>query len=132
MVGVLPLYAKAQEWRADDEKGFHFDMDSGTVMWYREIVDMVRICDVCLQDVFAAASCCTRFQHLYHFRPADRKAALTEQRGVERRTAALFAKIFITSVWRRLKEFSIRSVRTARHGSLLSMLESCILRWLYV
>jgi hypothetical protein len=116
VVGVMPLYDKAQKWVADDEKGFHFNTETGTCYWEREIVDLVCICDNCLQDVFAAASCCSRFDHLYHFKPAQRKAVLTEQRGKERRTAGLFAKIFITSIWRRCKEFSIRSIRTARHG----------------
>jgi hypothetical protein len=60
VVGVMPLYDKAQKWAADDEKGFHFDTESATCYWEREIVDLVRICDNCLQDVFAAASCCTR------------------------------------------------------------------------
>ena len=61
LVGSMGLYDKAEIWTVDDEKGFRFDIDNGIVYWEREIVDLVRICDTCLQDLFAAASCCTRF-----------------------------------------------------------------------
>lgn len=51
MPGALPLYAKAEQWSADDEKGFTFNSDTAEIFWYKQPVDLIQICDKCLLDV---------------------------------------------------------------------------------
>ena len=66
-----------------------------------------------------------RFEALYQIPAKERKNVMAEHRVVEKRVAELFGKIFITSVYRRLKEFSIRAARSARHGNLSILYLMC-------
>ena len=57
--GTMPLYEAAtqNQWRACDELGFSVDPQSGHIYWNNvrsQPVDLVRICDDCLLDVFKA------------------------------------------------------------------------------
>ena len=57
MPGTLSLYEKADVWKADnDEKFFTFNYDACVIMWRKEIVDLMAICDNCLNEVHCASS----------------------------------------------------------------------------
>lgn len=57
MPGTLALYQKADVWKADnDEKFFTFNYEAGVILWRKQIVDLMKICDACLNEVHRASS----------------------------------------------------------------------------
>ena len=56
MTSTISLYDQAEVWQADDEQGFTFDSYEGKIYYYYEVVDLVQICDNCLQDTHKAVT----------------------------------------------------------------------------
>jgi hypothetical protein len=59
--GTLQLHDSSQVWIVDDAKGFSFEIEEGLIFFNKEVVDLVRICDVCLLDVQQAITNNGRF-----------------------------------------------------------------------
>ena len=91
--GNLPLYHSPEVWQADDVQGYTFDIEKGLVFYFKQLVDMVRICDKCLVDVNRAASCDTRWEEFNHVPVDDRKTVLAELRERERSRSDLVTKL---------------------------------------
>lgn len=57
MPGTMALYEKADVWKADnDENFFTFNYDAGVILWRKQLVDLMKICDECLNEVHRASS----------------------------------------------------------------------------
>jgi hypothetical protein len=60
--GTVSLYEKADVWKADnDEKFYTFNYDAGVILWRKQIVDLVKICDACMNEVHRASSEVARY-----------------------------------------------------------------------
>ena len=83
ITSALSLYDKAEIWQADDEQGFTFDAYEGKIYYFHEVVDLVQICDKCLQDAHNAATNYGRFKEIYHIDAPQRKVELSNLRKQE-------------------------------------------------
>ena len=49
VTGTLSLYTNNIEtWKADDEKGFTFDINTANIYYQKYLIDLIQICDKCL------------------------------------------------------------------------------------
>ncbi len=116
VTGALAIYDKAETWAAMDEKGFTFDAEHGKILWRNNVVDLMRICDKCLQDAHGACTSDGRFDQLWSLPANIRKEAIAKLRGREQQLAAMIQTISIQRVNRRMKEWAIRAVEAQRIG----------------
>jgi len=116
VTGALAIYDKAETWMAQDEKQFTIDHDNGRVLWQKNVVDLMRICDKCLQDAHGACTSDGRFDDLWNLPAAVRKDALKKLRGREQQLASIIQKIAVERVNRRTKEWAIRALESQRLG----------------
>lgn len=118
--GCLPIYSKAQVWSAQDEKMFRFDVEKGKIYFRKELVDLVRICEKCLQDVHeCAANDTNRYDPLHSIDAKERKEVYASLRAQEQLHAELICKITFERINRRCREWSLRALETQRHGHRL-------------
>mmetsp|Transcript_6180 Transcript_6180/g.9319 ORF Transcript_6180/g.9319 Transcript_6180/m.9319 type:complete len:639 (+) Transcript_6180:56-1972(+) len=115
--GMASQYEKADVWRADNDGGLYtFNYERGVIMWRKEIVDLVRICDTCLHEVHAANSNVARFEPIHHLEGYAKKEMVTEIRAEERRRAELTGRLAKEQVRRRAREWAMRALKTQREG----------------
>jgi hypothetical protein len=120
VTGCLPIYSKAQTWSAQDEKMFRFDVEKGKIYFRKELVDLVRICEKCLQDVHeCAANDTNRYDPLHSIDAKERKEVYASLRAQERLHAELIGKISFERINRRCRDWSLRALETQRHGHRL-------------
>lgn len=114
--GAMPLYAKAQEWSADDEKGFTFNVDTAEIFWYKQPVDLIQICDKCLLDVNQAITNNGRFEEIFHIDAIQRKSLIRDMRNHEASLAEVIYKISHERNYRRGREWVLRVLEHQRFG----------------
>ncbi len=55
--GMVEIYEKKTEiWSADNESSFRFDERKSIIYWKSHVVDLIQICDECLNEAYRAAS----------------------------------------------------------------------------
>jgi len=120
--GTMPLYMGSSkttlttdEWSADDEKGFTFN-EQLEILWYKQPVDLLRICDKCLLDVYQAVSNRGRFEPIYHVDSEQRKVLLRALRNREKEQAEVIWKISKERAYRRAREFALVALEAQRYG----------------
>lgn len=118
VTGALPIYDKTEMWAADDEKGFFFDAAVGEVYFLnkRNKVDLVKICDTCLSDVFGCITSDGRFDDLWIIPATERKKALEKLREREQKLAEIIVKLAKERVNRRTKDWGMRARQAQRLG----------------
>lgn len=115
--GIIPLYEKAEIWQADNDlRFFTFNYERNLVLWRKEIVDLVKICDKCLIEVHAASSEVNRHEPFHHEIGMVKKHHIEEMREEETKRSILLGQIAIERVRRRVKEWSIRALKCQREG----------------
>jgi hypothetical protein len=107
--GILPLYEKAEIWQADNDSKFYtFNYERGVILWRRDVVDLIKICDKCLIEIHAASSevarsvppslllssylpllTIFRFEAYHHEEGLVKKHHVEEMRNLEQHRAAL-------------------------------------------
>lgn len=120
--GTMPLYMGSSKatlttdgWTADDEKGFTFN-EQLEILWYKQPVDLLRICDKCLLDVHQAVSNRGRFEPIYHVDSERRKVLLRSLRNHEKEQAEVIWKISKERAYRRAREFALTALEAQRYG----------------
>lgn len=114
--GVVEHYETATVWKADGEHFFSFGYSEGRVFWRGKEVDLVKICDGCLDDVNKALAEVNRLEPVFHLEGAERKEKLTEMRVEEKARAKLIRELSVKRLHRRAKEWSIRALKSLREG----------------
>lgn len=115
--GVLPLVDNQPSmWAASDEQGFTFDLETGKIFYFREEVDLVRICEKCLSSVNQSITNDGRFEELHHINPVERKEMFGKLRQRERSLAEIIYKVAHERKNRRARDFALRALEMQRHG----------------
>jgi hypothetical protein len=114
--GTLPLYAKDTTWTADDEKGFTFSVETAEIAWYKYPVDLIQICDKCLQDVNQAITNNRRFEEIHHIDASVRKGVVRQLREHEKGMAEVIHRISHERNNRRGREWALRALQHQRAG----------------
>lgn len=128
-------------WKEDDEQGYTFDLNTNKVIWHKQFVDMIRICEPCFVDV-ARQMCsecrcvsypvdllphditmflsqfCHRFIEFHHIAADKRIAKIQEMRGKEHQRAVLIGKLAKDRCIRRAREFAMVVIASFRAGQV--------------
>lgn len=124
-VGTQVLYDPMQDrWVADDDNGYVFDYNHGTIYWFKQVVDIVRICDDCLLDVNRAVSSECRFAAFHHLDGTIRKEKLKDMRDKEQAKAKLINMLSREREHRRGKEIAVRALKAHARGLRLEREEA--------
>jgi len=113
---LLADYHQPEVWQANDESGFTFDMDSGIVLWRGMIVDTLRICDKCINDVHKATVSDTRFDAYHHLDGSIRKGVLKALKEREMDRACMVGRLAVEMSRRRVRGWSLIALERQRHG----------------
>ena len=119
VTGAIAIYEKNETWTHATENSFTFDHGRGLIFWNKVLVDMMRICDKCLNDALRAATTDCTDVSIYHVLADERKPILAELRAREQQLGVLIGKIASERVRRRTKEFAIKSLETQATGERL-------------
>ena len=120
MTGTLVLHDVMQDqWTADDDMGYVFDTKSGSVYWHKQLVDIVRICDNCLEELHRATASECRFAEFHHLEATLRKELIKDLKVKEQARAKLINVLSIEREHRRANEIAVRALDAHRHGSRL-------------
>ena len=96
MPGILPLYEKAEIWQADNDLKFYtFNYERNIILWRKEIVDLIKICDKCLMEVHLASSEVNRHEPFHHELEMVKKYHIEEMREEESKRSILIGKLII-------------------------------------
>lgn len=116
VTGAIAIYEKNETWTHAAENDFTFDHAAGRIFWNKVPVDMMRICDKCLNDALRAATTDCTDVSIYHVIGDERKPMLAELRAKEQQLGLLVTNIASERVRRRTKEFAVKSLETQRRG----------------
>jgi len=120
LTGTLVLHEQVQDqWVADDDLGYEFDITNGSVYWHKKLVDVVRICEKCLTDVHQALSAESRFVEVFHIESNTRKEMITDLRRREQARTKFIEILAIEREHRRAKEIAVRVLAAHKHGTRL-------------
>lgn len=117
-LGIVDYLAKDEQiWSTDDEKLFSFDTTKGQIFWNKNfVVNLVEICNKCLQEAHGAISNQGKFTSIYHVDAPTRKKLMAEQREFEQGLATIVMQVAKERKYRRLKEFAIQAIELQRKG----------------
>ena len=117
VTGTLSLYTNNIEtWKADDEKGFTFDINTANIYYQKYLIDLIQICDKCLYDVNQSITNYHRYQEIYHIDSKIRKKLVKNLREEEKGLAEIIYQISYQRNYRRGREFVLRVLEYQRKG----------------
>jgi len=114
--GMLVKYETSDNWRADGEHFFTFDYENCVVFWRKKQVDLVKICDGCLNDTHRAMAEVNRFEPVNHLEGMPKKEFCEDLRAEEQARSVMFQQLSVTRLHRRCKEWAILAQKTLREG----------------